>query len=81
MHLQKPVHADVLLRIDSTNSESSRSSLKIEKPENKPTIEKAANTEIIAASQPTKSEESDGKSICRASVIFNIFRNPGIFIL
>jgi hypothetical protein len=35
--------------------------LKTEKPKNKPTIEKAANTEIIAASQPTKSEESDGK--------------------
>ena len=68
MHLQKPVHADVLLRIDSTNSESSRSSLKIEKPENKPQIEKTANAEIIAASQPTKSEESDGKSYKKSGI-------------
>ena len=83
MYLQKPVHADVLLRIDSTNSESSRSSLKAEKLENKPLdtfIENTANAEIIAASQPTKSEESDGKStLSRASVTFNTFKKSRNF--
>ncbi|CAG5111689.1 Oidioi.mRNA.OKI2018_I69.chr2.g5968.t2.cds [Oikopleura dioica] len=67
MHLQKPVHADVLLRIDSTNSESSRTSnSKAEKPESKPSatspsIEITANSEIInqSSQNPPKSEESD----------------------
>ena len=74
-HLVKPIHADVLLRIESTNSESSRGDTEVKNNNNSTKIKDAASsknvkklelieaTQNVEISERTNSPKSHKKSL------------------